>query len=728
MVTPEVSLNTVQITVVIPTYQRPELLLQRAVRSALQQTFASMEIIVVLDGPDPLTEAALARIHDERLHVLVLPQKSGANAARNAGVRAARGRWIALLDDDDEWFPTKLTDQCLAARSVPQGAPALVVSRWITRTPRGDTQNPARLPRAGEPFSEYMLARKRLTETTNGLPSSALMIPREWLLSIPFDERLQKHQDWDWLLKVAKSPEFQLVFTAEVGTVWYFSEARPSISRRPDWRGSLNWARERWRKDQMTASAFRGFLISHVAPAAYASRTGWRGLLTLGSQLAQAQATPLDVARFLAIWLLQEEKRAAVRIALTRLRRSTRRPVGRNPGQSAAQPTTPLKVLLVDPFASGHHISYAALVARGLQERGHQVTVAGPAELVSGVRQAVPQVLGQVVNIHPGGRNGFFAQKRLKQEWLSMKFMWSALNVAQLKRVDVVHWLYLDGFMIGLLGAFLSRSLPGVQRGTLHHVYFAPPFRAPSWRAALFHGSVLRGLAWRGLRMMVHAPLQAQALENSGFHAVDVLPYGVPVPSAGEVDRETLRAQWRQQLDFTPQDVVLLAFGGTRRDKGVDVAIRSLAELPEHYRLLIVGPAQDYDAEALENLTRKHGVQERVVWHLEFVPEEEMQAYFVSADQVVLPYQAQFSGQSGPLTIAAHLGIPVVASDIGVLAATVREYNLGSCFPAGDYLAMAQAVRHINTHPPRMNTAQFIADYAPERFIDLVLKSYRHQN
>src|SRR5689334_5208317 len=98
------------VSVVIPTLNRPELA-ARAVRSVLAQTHDSLEVVVVVDGPDPGTREHLETIGDERLRVLELPERGKAPNARNQGALAARGRWTALLDDDDEWLPAKLETQ-----------------------------------------------------------------------------------------------------------------------------------------------------------------------------------------------------------------------------------------------------------------------------------------------------------------------------------------------------------------------------------------------------------------------------------------------------------------------------------------------------------------------------------------------------------------------------------------------------------------------------------------
>src|ERR1700691_3832860 len=83
----------------------------RAIRSIFAQTFTDNEIIVVNDGSTDDTGAVLARFGD-RIRVITQGNR-GLSAARNAGVRASTGEYVAFLDDDDEWMPEKL------ARCVP---------------------------------------------------------------------------------------------------------------------------------------------------------------------------------------------------------------------------------------------------------------------------------------------------------------------------------------------------------------------------------------------------------------------------------------------------------------------------------------------------------------------------------------------------------------------------------------------------------------------------------
>lgn len=102
------------ISVVLPTYERRELVL-RAVESVLSQTRPADEVIVVDDASTDGTAETLATYP---VRVLRQPERLGVSAARNRGVAAAVGEWVAFLDSDDEWRPEKLEEQLAALARV----------------------------------------------------------------------------------------------------------------------------------------------------------------------------------------------------------------------------------------------------------------------------------------------------------------------------------------------------------------------------------------------------------------------------------------------------------------------------------------------------------------------------------------------------------------------------------------------------------------------------------
>src|SRR5574341_762936 len=102
------------ISVVIPTHNRSGLL-PRAIKSVLGQSYPHFEVIIVDDASLDGTQEVVEALGNGRLLYLRHTTNLGGSAARNTGIRAARGELVAFLDDDDEWLPQKLARQIQAA-------------------------------------------------------------------------------------------------------------------------------------------------------------------------------------------------------------------------------------------------------------------------------------------------------------------------------------------------------------------------------------------------------------------------------------------------------------------------------------------------------------------------------------------------------------------------------------------------------------------------------------
>lgn len=98
-----------KISVVIPAYNAMAYL-PEAVESALNQTFTDLEVIIINDGSSDHTDDWVLRQSDPRL-ILISQENAGKSAARNAGIARATGQYVAFLDADDYWEPTKLEKQ-----------------------------------------------------------------------------------------------------------------------------------------------------------------------------------------------------------------------------------------------------------------------------------------------------------------------------------------------------------------------------------------------------------------------------------------------------------------------------------------------------------------------------------------------------------------------------------------------------------------------------------------
>jgi len=187
----------VLVSAVIPTRHRPQLL-QRAIASALGQTYPRIEVIVVLDGPDPVTVDVLRRIGDQRLRFFCLPEGAGGNAARNKGIEEAAGEWIAFLDDDDEWLPEKIASQ-MAMIGKADGEIIFSATQFFCERSR---ILPKLFPSPGQDIGEYICCEiDALGRPKTFLQTSTWMIRRDYLLNHSFTSGLRCHQDADWLLR-----------------------------------------------------------------------------------------------------------------------------------------------------------------------------------------------------------------------------------------------------------------------------------------------------------------------------------------------------------------------------------------------------------------------------------------------------------------------------------------------------------------------------------------------
>jgi glycosyltransferase involved in cell wall biosynthesis len=138
-------------SIVIPTLDRPWLL-ERAVRSALAQTVQDIQVVVVDDGS---AEPVRIGQPDQRLLVIRNHQPLGPSAARNAGLRAARGRWVTFTDDDDELLPDMIRVSLDAVERSTLPGPVAVLSgvEVVDRDGRvAETRLPTTIARQAPPY------------------------------------------------------------------------------------------------------------------------------------------------------------------------------------------------------------------------------------------------------------------------------------------------------------------------------------------------------------------------------------------------------------------------------------------------------------------------------------------------------------------------------------------------------------------------------------------------
>ena len=296
------------VSAVIPTHKRSSML-RRAVQSALSQTYREIEVLVVIDGPDAETTQVLEQINDPRVRIVQLDSNLGGGAARNAGVDAARGEWIAFLDDDDEWLPNKIQRQVAMLSSVNCEDP-IISCRFSAHTRSGEHVWPHRFPRPSEHISDYLLVRQGISRVDGFVATPTILTRRSLLRRVPFQSGLRKHQDWDWVLRATSQPGVDIFFCPETLAVCHM-EANSSTSRQTDWEFSLAWIRAN--RGRVTARAYSSFIATHVGWQA-AEQGCWR---TFGPLLWDAfrngSLRPIDIARYFGFWFVSPAWRDGIK-------------------------------------------------------------------------------------------------------------------------------------------------------------------------------------------------------------------------------------------------------------------------------------------------------------------------------------------------------------------------------------------------------------------------------
>jgi glycosyltransferase involved in cell wall biosynthesis len=247
------------VSAVIPTRNRP-VLVRRAVMSALNQSYSNLEVVVVVDGLDPITVEELQALAEPRLRVIALTENVGGSEARNIGVRESRGEWIALLDDDDEWFCDKIARQ-MSAR--PEGGPrhCLIACRCVARNQsEADVVVPRRFPEVNEDVSEYMFYSSDGQHHACGPQTSGYVGTRELFLDVPFAKGLPCHQDWDWYLRAMRDEATVAVMMEEPLYILHVETQRPRMTQVARWQLSLEWVESR--RALFTPRAYTSFLIN----------------------------------------------------------------------------------------------------------------------------------------------------------------------------------------------------------------------------------------------------------------------------------------------------------------------------------------------------------------------------------------------------------------------------------------------------------------------------------
>lgn len=191
-----------KVTVVIPAFNRAQTI-EACLASLQNQTVEDWEAIVVDDGS---SDGTLERVQviadsDRRMTFVRRTTNRGAQAARNAGISRARGRWVGFLDSDDTWLPESLALRLAAAED--REVHVVHSECFVLRKP-GEAKLFGVPPLDGQVYKQLLTRPGPLYQT--------LLVAREALESIgPLDESVVAYQEWDTSIRLARRYEFAFV-------------------------------------------------------------------------------------------------------------------------------------------------------------------------------------------------------------------------------------------------------------------------------------------------------------------------------------------------------------------------------------------------------------------------------------------------------------------------------------------------------------------------------------
>jgi glycosyltransferase involved in cell wall biosynthesis len=292
------------------------------------------------------------------------------------------------------------------------------------------------------------------------------------------------------------------------------------------------------------------------------------------------------------------------------------------------------------------------------------------------------------------------------------------LRLVRAHRIDVIHWNFYPPLTNGYLWA-LTLLAPRVEHYLTDHNSRLVPLPAGGRFRPL-----KRVLLRRYSRVVGVSRFVVDCLRRQGtWPGVDCRPHFI------NTDRfrpdETARAEVRGRLGAAGQ-FVLLTVTHLIPEKGVDVAVRSLRDLPPHVVLWVVGDGPE--SRRLAELSGELGVRERVHF---LGLQNEVEPYMQAADAFVCP--SVWAEAAGLVCVEAQgCGLPVVASDTGGIPEYVADGDTGLLFRPGDAAGLAERVRRLLDDPEaRGRMGRRARDRAVEQFsaaarLQEYLDLYRH--
>lgn len=186
------------VSIIIPTYNR-ETTISRSINSVLTQSYTNFELIIVDDGSTDNTIEIVNSYKDERIKLIRLGKNCGANVARNKGICAAKGEYIAFQDSDDEWVKSKLESQL--KYMLDSDKKACYCSLTIIYPDGGKNVLPGKIKNK----ELYEIGITDILRKRNIVSTQTLIVAKEVFSNVGmFDESFKRWQDYEFVIRLCE--------------------------------------------------------------------------------------------------------------------------------------------------------------------------------------------------------------------------------------------------------------------------------------------------------------------------------------------------------------------------------------------------------------------------------------------------------------------------------------------------------------------------------------------
>lgn len=340
-----------------------------------------------------------------------------------------------------------------------------------------------------------------------------------------------------------------------------------------------------------------------------------------------------------------------------------------------------MKIMYVDASVDGHHLTYLSYLLKNASKDSLAV-----------LPEYSDKAAGRVRKTTVRGIRGFHEYGSWMEE---------LRGIAAEEQPDIIHFLDGDS-MMRHLGRGLARFGDSRLIITFHH-FFEGKAREISMKRMLHYAAA----------GVFHTEEIQMKVKKFGCKNAECVPYpcflNVPAGSG------------RGYLNDPPR---LLALGGTRYDKGLDILLEALKRVRSPFSLVIAGKEEDFDERFVFEHTAAYN--DRVRTCLRFLGDEEVKRLLMEADIIVLPYRKIFDGASGPMCEGIYLGKTIIGPSHGSLGRMLQESHAGYTFESESTEGLAACIEYALAHPCCYDETAKNAQQAlrPELFVQKYAEIY----